>query len=132
MQYIKAPDDISISGPPYSLSSAYEIDIDALKLRLDLPLNFTGATYNLTNGAADDTNSLEPISLELTSIDVALMSDIWQCGQSRDVCQVSDALSSRWKNLKLALQSYWSYKGGLVPQGTCIIHSYKINLNIQF
>lgn len=116
---MQAPDDISISE-----YSTYQIDIDSIMLRPDFPFNTNGTTYHLTNGASDDINSLEPVTLDLTSIDMALTTDFWHSSQSEEICfgiNISDALSSWRRNIKLALQSYGADSHGSVPHGNCFV-----------
>lgn len=104
-----------------SLKSVYEIDVESLKRRPDFPLSIAGTVYNLNNGAIAGDDSLEPVNLELTSIDVALITDFWQTAYSDELCRnVEDPasfLAPRRDNLLRALSSFGSTLGAETPTG---------------
>ena len=119
----KVPDDVTVTGPPQSPRSTFQVDLDSLKLRPDFPVDVSGTVYSLITGSSTGTDSMEPISLDLTSIDATLTQDFWHDGYSADLCgsmgDFTTFLTTRRANLLQALANYGSIKGGTSPEGMC-------------
>ena len=119
----KVPDDVTVTGPPQSPRSTFQVDLDSLKLRPDFPVDVSGTVYSLITGSSTGPDSMEPISLDLTSIDATLTQDFWHDGYSADLCgsmgDLTTFLTTRRANLLQALASYGSIKGGTSPEGMC-------------